>query len=229
MSSSLFEDLELKDERSLLIQGLPSSIEKVFVKLSYAKNVTPLLKSRKIDFALIFAVNQNQLNNILREVFSALHSNSKLWIAYPKQTSKIVSDLNRQCSWDLLVQSGFENINLVSIDNVWNAVRFKKTEVASLPLPIKNGTSVSSVEHKEVTSVTPLVDFDKNLVVPPAELEKIFKKHKEAREFFTSLSVTHQNEYVSYLEDSKKGETKQRRLESVVEKLTSGKRTPSEN
>ena len=229
MSSSLFEDLELKDERSLLIQGLPSSIEKVFVKLSYAKNVTPLLKSRKIDFALIFAVNQNQLNNILREVFSALHSNSKIWIAYPKQTSKIVSDLNRQCSWDLLVQSGFENINLVSIDNVWNAVRFKKTEVASLPLPIKNGTSVSSVEHKEVTSVTPLVDFDKNLVVPPAELEKIFKKHKEAKEFFTSLSVTHQNEYVSYLEDSKKGETKQRRLESVVEKLTSGKRTPSEN
>ncbi len=229
MSTSLFEDLELKDERSLLIQGLPSSIEKQFVKLSYAKNVTPLLKSRKIDFALIFAVNQNQLNNILREVFSALHSNSKVWIAYPKQTSKIVSDLNRQCSWDLLIQSGFENVNQVSIDNVWNAIRFKKTEVAALPLPIKNGTSISSVEVAEVTSVTTAVEFEKNLVVPPAELEKIFKKHKEAREFFTSLSVAHQNEYVSYLEDSKRGETKQRRLESVVEKLTSRKNTPLEN
>jgi len=229
MSTSLFEDLELKDERSLLIQGLPSSIEKQFVKLSYAKNVTPLLKSRKIDFALIFAVNQNQLNNILREVFSALHSNSKVWIAYPKQTSKIVSDLNRQCSWDLLIQSGFENVNQVSIDNVWNAIRFKKTEVAALPLPVKNGTSVSSVEVIEVSTVTTTVEFEKNLVVPPAELEKIFKKHKEAREFFTSLSVAHQNEYVSYLEDSKKGETKQRRLESVVEKLNSRKNTPLEN
>ena len=229
MSTSLFEDLELKDERSLLIQGLPSSIEKQFVKLSYAKNVTPLLKSRKIDFALIFAVNQNQLNNILREVFSALHSNSKVWIAYPKQTSKIVSDLNRQCSWDLLIQSGFENVNQVSIDNVWNAIRFKKTEVAALPLPVKNGTSVSSVEVIEVSTVTATVEFEKNLVVPPAELEKIFKKHKEAREFFTSLSVAHQNEYVSYLEDSKKGETKQRRLESVVEKLNSRKNTPLEN
>ena len=229
MSTSLFEDLELKDERSLLIQGLPSSIEKQFVKLSYAKNVTPLLKSRKIDFALIFAVNQNQLNNILREVFSALHSNSKVWIAYPKQTSKIVSDLNRQCSWDLLIQSGFENVNQVSIDNVWNAIRFKKTEVAALPLPVKNGSSVSSVEVIEVSTVTATVEFEKYLVVPPAELEKIFKKHKEAREFFTSLSVAHQNEYVSYLEDSKKGETKQRRLESVVEKLTSRKNTPLEN
>jgi len=229
MSTSLFEDLELKDERSLLIQGLPSSIEKVFVKLSYAKNVTPLLKSRKIDFALIFAVNQNQLNNILREVFSALHSNSKVWIAYPKQTSKIVSDLNRQCSWDLLIQSGFESLNQVSIDNVWNAIRFKKTEVAALPLPEKKGATVASIEVKEVSTLTAVVDFDKNLVVPPAELEKIFKKHKEAREFFTSLSVAHQNEYVSYLEDSKKGETKQRRLESVVEKLTSRKNTPLEN
>ena len=229
MSTSLFEDLELKDERSLLIQGLPSSIEKVFVKLSYAKNVTPLLKSRKIDFALIFAVNQNQLNNILREVFSALHSNSKVWIAYPKQTSKIVSDLNRQCSWDLLIQSGFENINQVSIDNVWNAIRFKKTEVAALPLPVKNGSSVSSVEVIEVSTVTASVEFEKNLVVPPAELEKMFKKHKEARDFFTTLSVAHQNEYVSYIEDSKKGETKQRRLESVVEKLTSRKNTPLEN
>ena len=107
MSNSLFESLELKDERTLLIQGLPSSIEKQFVKLSYAKNVTPLLRSKKIDFALVFAVNQNQLNNILREVFIALHPNSKLWIAYPKKTSKIVSDLNRQSSWDLLIESGF--------------------------------------------------------------------------------------------------------------------------
>ena len=126
MSNSLFESLELKDERTLLIQGLPSSIEKQFVKLSYAKNVTPLLRSKKIDFALVFAVNQNQLNNILREVFIALHPNSKLWIAYPKKTSKIISDLNRQSSWDLLIESGFENLNLVSIDNVWNAVLFQK-------------------------------------------------------------------------------------------------------
>ena len=230
MSNSLFESLELKDERTLLIQGLPSSIEKQFVKLSYAKNVTPLLKSKKIDFALLFAVNQNQLNNILREVFLALHSNSKLWVAYPKKTSKIVSDLNRQCSWDLLVQSGFENTNQVSIDNVWDAICFKKTEIAELALPSKSkATAVAVLQEKEVVAIAVTGDFEKTLVVPPVELEKIFKKHKEAREFFTSLSVTHQNEYVSYLEDSKRGETKQRRLESVVEKLTSGKSTPLEN
>lgn len=226
MSNSLFESLELKDERTLLIQGLPSSIEKQFVKLSYAKNVTPLLRSKKIDFALVFAVNQNQLNNILREVFVALHPNSKLWIAYPKKTSKIVSDLNRQSSWDLLIESGFENLNLVSIDNVWNAVLFRKNGVSSTE---GQSTSVAVKEHIESATISTSVEFEKKLVVPPAELEKIFKKHTEARDFFTSLSETNQNEYVSFLADTKRGETKQRRLESVLEKLTSGKRTPLEN
>ncbi len=41
---TLFEKLQLQDQKNLLIQGLPSSIEKQFVKLSYSKNVTPLLK-----------------------------------------------------------------------------------------------------------------------------------------------------------------------------------------
>src|SRR6478672_9746710 len=106
-NQSLFEKLQLKDEKNLLIQGLPSSIEKQFAKLSYAKNVTPLLKSKKIDFALIFAVNRNQLSNILHDVFPALHSNSKLWIAYPKVTSKIASDLNRHSSWQALDDSDY--------------------------------------------------------------------------------------------------------------------------
>lgn len=125
----MLEKLQLKDEKNLLIQGLPSSIEKQFVKLNYAKNVTPLLKSKKIEFALVFAVNQNQLNGILTEVIPALNAEAKLWVAYPKPTSKIVSDLNRDCTWNKLIQSGFAETELVALDHVWSALRFKKCEV----------------------------------------------------------------------------------------------------
>jgi hypothetical protein len=133
-NQSLFEKLQLKDEKNLLIQGLPSSIEKQFAKLSYAKNVTPLLKSRKIDFALIFAVNHQQLCNILHEVFPALHGDSKLWIAYPKTASKIASDLNRDCSWRILSDNDFVGVSDVTLDHVWTAMHFRKFE----PLPVKH-------------------------------------------------------------------------------------------
>jgi len=137
LSNSLFEKLDLSEDKNLLIQGLPSSIEKQFAKLSYAKNVTPLLKSRKIDFALVFAVNRNQLSSILRDVFPALHCNSKLWIAYPKVTSKIASDLNRHTNWEVLVDSEFEAINQVPLDHVWTAMLFKKPVAEEVPKILK--------------------------------------------------------------------------------------------
>ena len=131
MSQTLFEKLQLKDEKNLLVQGLPSTIEKQFVKLSFAKNVTPLLKIRKIDFALVFALNQKQLNDILVDVLPALQSPSKLWIAFPKLTSKIVSDLNRACTWKFLYQNGFESGEQVVLDYVWSALQFNRIEMES--------------------------------------------------------------------------------------------------
>ena len=124
MSQTIFEKLLLTDEKNLLIQGLPSSIEKQFNKLSFAKNVTPLLKSRKIDFALVFAVNENQLNSILFEVMPALKEDSKLWVAFPKSTSKIVTDLSRECSWKKLTASGYACVEHVALDHVWSATRY---------------------------------------------------------------------------------------------------------
>jgi hypothetical protein len=126
MSQTLFEKLEFADEKNLLIQGLPSSIEKQFCKLSFAKNMTPLLKSRKIDFALVFAVNENQLNGILKDVMPALKENSKFWVAYPKITSKIVTNLNRDASWNQLTSAGYESVSEVALDHVWSAARFER-------------------------------------------------------------------------------------------------------
>ncbi len=119
MSQTMFEKLQLEDEKNLLIQGLPSTIEKQFSKLSFSKNVTQLLKIRKIDFALVFALNSKQLQKIFAELCPALHDETKLWIAFPKQASKIVSDLNRDGSWDFLIERGYETGEKVPLDYVY--------------------------------------------------------------------------------------------------------------
>ena len=127
-TQTLLEKLQLKDEKNLLIQGLPSSIEKQFIKLTFSKNVTPLLKSRKIDFALVFAVSQRQLADILKDVIPALRDDATFWIAYPKLTSKIASDLSCDKNWDFVSDYGFEAVRMIALDNVWSAGRFKKAE-----------------------------------------------------------------------------------------------------
>jgi hypothetical protein len=217
-NQTMLEKLQLKDEKNLLIQGLPSAIEKQFAKLTYAKNVTPLLRSRKVDFALVFAISQQQLNTVLCEVIPALHEDSKLWVAYPKTTSKIVSDLNRDCSWDCLTKKEYESVRQVALDHVWSAIRFKKTD--KIP---NRSRAFSEVKSQEMG-----VDFEKRLVVAPVELERLFTKHEEAKEFFSSLSFTNQKEYVTWIQGAKKEETRQRRLETALEKLLAGKKNPSE-
>lgn len=124
MSQTLLEKLELVDEKNVLIQGLPSNIEKQFSKVSFSKNVTPLLRNRKIDFALVFVLNANHLNTILNDVCPALHENTKFWVASPKQTSKIITDLNRECSWDCMGERGLEAGEVVVLDYVWSAQRY---------------------------------------------------------------------------------------------------------
>lgn len=128
MSQTILDKLALKNEKNILIQGLPSSIEKQFVKLSFAKNLTPLLKSRKLDFALLFAVSENQLNSILSDIVPALKQETRLWVAHPKVTSKISTDLNRDSSWNRLYDLGYEQVEAVSLDHVWQAIAFTKGE-----------------------------------------------------------------------------------------------------
>jgi hypothetical protein len=149
MSQTILEKLQLKNEKNILIQGLPSSIEKQFNKLSFAKNLTPLLRSRKIDFALVFAVSESQLNGILEDILPSLKEDSKLWVAYPKLTSKITTDLNREGSWNKLVEADFESTDQVPLDHVWHAVYFKKNatvvEMEVEPVVAKRKTRLASV------------------------------------------------------------------------------------
>jgi hypothetical protein len=150
MSQTLLEKLQLTDERNLLIQGLPSSIEKQFIKLAFAKNLTPLLKSKKIDFALVFAINEVQLGMIVREVLPALHADAKFWVAYPKPGSKIATTLNRERSWVCITGAGYEMVRDVPLDHCWTAVRFRKCNpISSLRVPL-HGEAVLEEAEAEV-------------------------------------------------------------------------------
>jgi hypothetical protein len=212
-SQSLLEKLQLKDEKNLLIQGLPSTVEKQFVKISFAKNVTPLLKIRKIDFALVFAISHKQLSDILKEIVPALHEDAKLWIAYPKVSSKIVSDLSRDCNWDCIAQYGFEEVRLIAVDSIWSAMRFKKAD---------------KIRKTFFANDLPCIDKEIRSISTPAELEQLFIQNQSAKAFFETLSFTNKKEYITWITGAKREETKLARLEATIDKLTYLKRNPSE-
>jgi len=69
------------------------------------------------------------------------------------------------------------------------------------------------------------LDADERVIDIPKSLVKELKKDKEAKTFFDKLSYTHKKEYVKWIEEAKKEETRQRRVLKTIEMLKKGNKT----
>ena len=67
-------------------------------------------------------------------------------------------------------------------------------------------------------------DTEPRLIEVPVELAKAFKKEKEAKALFEKLSYTHQREYVNWIDEAKREETRQNRIAKTIEMLKKGKK-----
>ena len=66
-------------------------------------------------------------------------------------------------------------------------------------------------------------DTEPRVIEIPAVLKKAFRTDKEAKTFFEKLSYTHQKEYVTWIDEAKREETRQNRIAKTVEMLKEGK------
>jgi len=72
--------------------------------------------------------------------------------------------------------------------------------------------------------VTVELDTEPRVLEVPKDFLKELKKDKEAKAFFEKLSYTHRREYVLWIEEAKKEETRTRRILKAIEMLKQGKR-----
>ena len=73
-------------------------------------------------------------------------------------------------------------------------------------------------------AITVEPDTEPRLVEVPKDLANEFKKDKEAKAFFDKLSYTHRREYVKWINEAKREETRQNRIVKTIEMLKQGKR-----
>ena len=68
-------------------------------------------------------------------------------------------------------------------------------------------------------TITVEPDTEPRVIEVPAELKKAFKNEKEAKNLFEKLSYTHQKEYVKWINEAKREETRQNRIAKTIEML----------
>jgi len=70
------------------------------------------------------------------------------------------------------------------------------------------------------------LDTEPRVVEVPSDFAEALKSFPEARAFFDKLSYTHQKEYVRWITEAKRAETRERRINKGVEMLRSEVKTP---
>ena len=80
------------------------------------------------DFVHIFVNNHAELDNRIDEAIKAVKYDGMFWISYPKGSSKVKTDLNRDTIWKAMLVKGIRPVSLISIDEVWSAIRFRPSE-----------------------------------------------------------------------------------------------------
>jgi hypothetical protein len=77
----------------------------------------------------------------------------------------------------------------------------------------------------DMVSISLQEDTAERKVVVPTDLTSALRRSKPARAFFDTLSFTHQREYVQWIEEAKKDDTRRTRVARTIEMLEAKKKT----
>ncbi len=89
-------------------------------------NVTVLAEPIKsVDFIQVFVTSKKELEEQLNKLKSFLSPKGLLWVTYPKGTSKIKTDINRDIIYQFAQSIRLKGVAMISVDDTWSAMRFK--------------------------------------------------------------------------------------------------------
>ena len=83
----------------------------------------------ELDFAIVFAQNSTELSQTIPDVIAHLVHDGLLWVAYPKRSSGVETDLSRDMFWEIMRTQGYKAVTQVYIDEVWTAMRFRSIDL----------------------------------------------------------------------------------------------------
>ena len=123
--SKLSKKMKLKEGQTAAVLNAPAG---------YLQEMKPLFAGVKmsikgdthVDWIQIFVHNKAELEEVLPQELKLFKPDTVLWIAYPKKTSKIQTDLTRDTGWAFLQDKNLKWLTLVSINETWSAFAMRR-------------------------------------------------------------------------------------------------------
>ena len=212
----LAKKLHLKSGMRVAVVNAPDSLRLNAPGVTLEKSL-----KRDLDLVMLFATSQKELKAQWPKALSSAKEGGAIWVAYPKKTSGIETDLGMG-EWEATKGGDWNPVAMIGVDDAWSAVRFKYAPGLEQERHKRQEESINDADG------TVCVDRVNRVVTAPKDLQKLLSKNAKARSTFDALSFTHRKEYVVWILDAKKPETRETRVTKTVEMLARGKKNPSD-
>jgi hypothetical protein len=203
---SLAAKLKFQPGKPLWLLHSPDALQDEFVEYDLRKRLNA---KDEVGQVLFFVTGSHELNRLFPLLVEKMADDVVCWAAYPKKSSGIESDLIRDAGWDIITASGYQFVTSISINAEWTGMRIRKHD--------PNAVYKRSVPMEE--RKTEGIDYVNRTVQLPEDALMLMKPFKGLDDFFNHMSFSHKREYVEAIVEAKKAETRQRRIEKMIDAL----------
>jgi len=133
-NASLIKKLGIKPKQRFIILNAPEGFsEQIGIMLpTEVELFTNSTTVGNFDVVLQFVQNKAEVEKDTPTAIEMVKPGGRLWLSYPKQSSKVPTDINRDILWKIFPNSEWRPVTQISIDEVWSALRFRpKSEVGT--------------------------------------------------------------------------------------------------
>ncbi|HQE13205.1 MAG TPA: YdeI/OmpD-associated family protein [Flavipsychrobacter sp.] len=156
---------------------------------------------------IVVIKDSTQFELILPPYLKQLPEKIDLWIAFPKKSSSLYTDLGRDACAKLMEAHHWDAVTNIAHDQDWTALRFKRIK------------DTAKRQNATASFASEFIDFAARKVSLPDDVIDLLKDYPELLVVFQRLSFTHQKEYIAAIEEAKKPETRVRRIEKMMTQL----------
>ncbi|WP_400079959.1 DUF3052 domain-containing protein [Winogradskyella sp. R77965] len=120
----LAKKLGLKAGFKIYLYHAPDHYIDLFDKLPDNLEYLKTSDAVQLDFIHAFFTSREALKEAIQNLKKGLKRNGILWLSWPKGTSDIATDINREIVRSVVLETGLVDIKVAAIDEDWSGLKF---------------------------------------------------------------------------------------------------------
>lgn len=145
-----------------------------------------------------FVIDHAKLEKRIAEVAKRIEPHGGLWIAWPKKASGVATHVNENTIRAVALAAGLVDNKVCAIDETWSGLRCV-VRVKDRPKSPKRQSAM------------------------PDQLATALAKSPKAKAAFGAMPPSHRREWITYVEEAKRADTRERRANQAVLRILRGK------